>query len=57
MKRLAERASNIERADEALRNMVLDLGNFDATILHFQPDFRVKTIMRNATKEPVDADQ
>jgi len=43
IKRRAEFAGEIERTREALRKMVLDLENLDATILQFEPDFRVET--------------
>jgi hypothetical protein len=42
IKRRAEFAGEIERTHEALRKMVLDLENLDATILQFEPDFRVE---------------
>src|SRR5205809_5915225 len=44
IKRRAELAGDIERAHEVLRKMVLDLENLDATILQFEPDFKVETI-------------
>ena len=36
-------AGDIEKAHECLRKMVLDLENLDATILQFDPDFRVES--------------
>jgi hypothetical protein len=39
VKRRAELAGEIERTHEALRKMVLDLENLDATILQFEPNF------------------
>ena len=44
VKRRAELAGDIEKAHESLRRMVLDLENLDATILQFDPDFKVETI-------------
>ena len=48
VKRRAELAGDIEKAHEALRRMVIDLENLDATILQFEPDFRVETIKLKA---------
>jgi hypothetical protein len=48
IKRRAELAGDIEQAHEALRKMVLDLENLDATIVQFEPDFRVETIKPKA---------
>jgi hypothetical protein len=42
IKRRVELAGDIEKANEALRCMVQDLENLDATILQFEPDFRVE---------------
>ena len=42
VKRRAQLAGDIEKAHEALRQMVLDLENLDATILQFEPDFKVE---------------
>ena len=44
VKRRAELAGDIEAAHESLRRMVLDLENLDATIVQFDPDFKVETI-------------
>jgi hypothetical protein len=41
-------AGDIEKAHEALRQMVLDLENLDATILQFEPDFKIETIQPKA---------
>ena len=54
IKRRAELAGEIERAHEALHKMVLDLENLDATILQFEPDFRVETIKPKAFRPPKD---
>jgi len=44
VKRRAQLAGDIENTHEALRKMVLDLENLDATIVQFDPDFKVETI-------------
>src|SRR5438876_571325 len=54
IKRRAELAGEIERTHEALRKMVLNLENLDATILQFEPDFRVETIKPKAFRPPKD---
>jgi hypothetical protein len=54
VKRRAELAGDIEKAHEALRAMVLDLENLDATILQFDPDFKVETIKPKAFRPPKD---
>lgn len=54
IKRRAELAGKIEQTHEALRKMVLDLENLDATILQFEPDFRVETIKPKAFRPPKD---
>jgi len=54
IKRRAELAGDIEKAHEALRKMVLDLENLDATILQFEPDFRVEAIRPKAFRPPKD---
>jgi hypothetical protein len=54
VKRRAELAGDIEKTHEALRKMVLDLENIDATILQFDPDFRVETIQPKAFRPPKD---
>ncbi len=54
VKRRAELAGEIERAHEALHKMVLDLENLDATILQFEPDFRVEAIKPKAFRPPKD---
>src|SRR6266545_380468 len=54
IKRRAELAGDIERAHEVLRKMVLDLENLDATILQFEPDFKVETIKPKAFRPPKD---
>jgi hypothetical protein len=54
IKRRAELAGDIEKAHEALRRMVLDLENLDATILQFDPTFKVETIKPKAFRPPKD---
>lgn len=54
VKRRAELAGDIEKTHEALRKMVLDLENIDATIVQFDPDFRVETIQPKAFRPPKD---
>jgi hypothetical protein len=54
VKRRAQLAGDIEKAHEALRRMVLDLENLDATILQFEPDFRLETIKPKAFRPPKD---
>lgn len=52
--RRAELAGDIEKAHESLRRMVQDLENLDATILQFDPNFRVETIAPKAFRPPKD---
>ena len=54
VKRRAELAGDIEKAHEALRRMVLDLENLDATILQFEPNFRLEAIKPKAFRPPKD---
>lgn len=54
VKRRAELAGDIEKAHDCLRKMILDLENIDATILQFEPDFRVETIKPKAFRPPKD---
>jgi hypothetical protein len=54
VKRRSELAGDIERTHDALRKMILDLENLDATILQFDPDFRVETIQPKAFRPPKD---
>ena len=54
VKRRAQLAGDIEKAHEALRRMVLDLENLDATILQFEPDFRLEAIKPKAFRPPKD---
>jgi hypothetical protein len=54
VKRRAELAGDVEKTHEALRKMVLDLENIDATILQFDPDFRVEMIRPKAFRPPKD---
>ena len=50
----AELAGDIEAAHESLRRMILDLENLDATILQFDPGFKVETIKPKAFRPPKD---
>lgn len=54
VRRRAELAGDIEKAHESLRMMVQDLENLDATILQFEPDFRVEAIRPKAFRPPKD---
>ena len=54
MKRRAELAGDIEAAHEALRRMVQDLENLDATILQFDPAFQIEAIRPKAFRPPKD---
>jgi hypothetical protein len=54
VKRRAELAGDIDKAHESLRRMVLDLENLDATILQFEPDFKVEAIKPKAFRPPKD---
>lgn len=54
IKRRAELAGDIETAHEALRRMVSDLENLDATILQFDPSYRVESIQPKAFRPPKD---
>ena len=54
VKRRAQIAGDIEKAHEALRRMVLDLENLDATILQFEPGFRLEAIKPKAFRPPKD---
>ncbi len=54
VKRRAELAGDIEKAHEMLSRMVLDLENIDATILQFEPDFKIETIKPRAFRPPKD---
>jgi hypothetical protein len=47
-------AGEIERSHEALRKMLSDLESLDATILQFEPDFKVETIKPKAFRPPKD---
>jgi hypothetical protein len=47
-------AGDIENAHEALRKMVLALESLDATILQFDPTYRVETIKPKAFRPPKD---
>jgi hypothetical protein len=54
IKRRAQLAGDIEAAHEALRRLVLDLENLDATILQFDPGYRVESIRPKAFRPPKD---
>lgn len=54
VKRRAQLAGDIENAHETLRKMVLDLESLDATILQFDPTYRVEAIKAKAFRPPKD---
>ncbi len=54
VKRRAELAGQIEATHEALRKMVLDLENLDATIQQFDPNYQVEAIRPKAFRPPKD---
>jgi hypothetical protein len=54
VKRRAALAGEIEAAHETLRKMVQDLENLDATIVQFDPDFRVEAIKPKGFRPPSD---
>jgi hypothetical protein len=54
VKRRAELTGEIERTHQALRKMVADLENLDATIIQFAPDFPIETIKPKAFRPPQD---
>ncbi len=54
VKRRSQLAGDIEAAHNSLRMMVQDLENLDATILQFDPDFKVETIHPKSFRPPKD---
>lgn len=54
VERRAKLAGDIENTHEALRKMVLDLESLDATILQFDPDYRVESIKAKGFRPPSD---
>ena len=54
VKRRAALAGEIEATHETLRKMVLDLENLDATIVQFDPNFKVETIKPKGFRPPSD---
>lgn len=54
VKRRAALAGEIEAMHEQLRKMVADLENLDATIVQFDPNFRVETIKPKGFRPPSD---
>ncbi len=54
VRRRAALAGEIEAAHETLRKMVQDLENLDATIVQFDPDFRVEAIKPKGFRPPSD---
>jgi hypothetical protein len=54
VKRRAQLAGDIENTHEALRKMVVDLESLDATIVQFDPGYRVETIQPKAFRPPKD---
>jgi hypothetical protein len=53
-KRRAELAGKIEATHDDLRKMLEDLESLDATIIQFDPDFKVETIRPKAFRPPKD---
>lgn len=54
VKRGAELTGRIEAAHEDLRRMLADLESLDATILQFDPSYRVEAIKPKAFRPPKD---
>src|SRR5258705_914714 len=54
VKRRAALAGEIEATHETLRKMVADLENLDATIVQFDPNFKVETIKPKGFRPPSD---
>jgi hypothetical protein len=54
VKRRAELTGRIEKAHEDLRRMLADLEALDATILQFDPGYRVEAITPKAFRPPKD---
>jgi len=54
VKRRAALARQIGAMHESLRKMVADLENLDATIMQFDPDFKVETIKPKGFRPPSD---
>ena len=54
VKRRAQLAGDIENGHEALRKLVLDLESLDATILQFDPNYRVEAIKPKGFRPPSD---
>jgi hypothetical protein len=54
VKRRAALAGEIEATHETLRKMVTDLENLDATIVQFDPNFKVETIKPKGFRPPSD---
>jgi len=54
IRRRSQLAGDIEAAHESLRGMILDLEHLDATILQFDPTYRVESIAPKAFRPPKD---
>jgi len=54
IRRRATLSGEIESTHETLRKMVLDLENLDATIIQFDPDFKVEMIKPKGFRPPSD---
>ena len=54
VRKRAELAGDIENAHEALRKMIHDLETVDATLLMFDPDYKVESIKPKAFRPPKD---
>jgi hypothetical protein len=53
-KRRAELTGKIEKTHDDLRQMLADLESLDATIVQFNPDFKVESIKPKAFRPPKD---
>jgi hypothetical protein len=54
IKRRAQLAGDIEKVHEGLRKLIIDLENLDATIVQFDPEYRVEMIRAKAFRPPKD---
>ncbi len=54
VRKRSELAGDIERTHEQLRQMILALENLDATLLMFDPGYRVESIKPKAFRPPKD---
>lgn len=54
VKKRSDLSSDIETTQAKLRQMVLDLEHLDATLLMFDPDYRMEAIKPKAFRPPDD---